>query len=70
MSKVQDVKKSSLTFAPEALTLNAVDTLPTWWQYLVPSWYQAFCLILYPALCAAAVSLIRSFFAKKEPKKL
>ena len=63
-------KTVGLTFAPAALTLNAADTLPGWWQYLVPSWYQVFCLILYPALCASAVSLIRSFFAKKEPKKL
>ena len=63
-------KTVDLTFAPAALTLNAADTLPSWWQYLVPSWYQTFCLILYPALCASAVSLIRSFFAKKEPKKL
>jgi len=23
----------------------------------VPSWYQAFCLVLYPALAAAAVSM-------------
>ena len=59
-----------LTFAPSTLTLNAASTLPAWWQYLVPTWYQTFCLILYPALCASAVSLIRSFFAKKEPKKL
>ena len=59
-------KTVDLTFAPAALTLNAADTLPSWWQYLVPTWYQTFCLILYPALCASAVSLIRSFFAKKE----
>ena len=50
-------KTVGLTFAPEALTLNAADTLPSWWQYLVPSWYQAFCLVLYPALAAAAVSM-------------
>ena len=63
-------KTVDLTFAPATLTLNAASTLPAWWQYLVPTWYQTFCLILYPALCASAVSLIRSFFAKKEPKKL
>ena len=63
-------KTVDLTFAPAILTLNAASTLPAWWQYLVPTWYQTFCLILYPALCASAVSLIRSFFAKKEPKKL
>ena len=63
-------KTVDLTFTPATLTLNAASTLPAWWQYLVPTWYQAFCLILYPALCAAGASLIRSFFAKKEPKKL
>ena len=63
-------KTVDLTFAPATLTLNAASTLPAWWQYLVPTWYQTFCLILYPALCASAVSLVRSFFAKKEPKKL
>ena len=63
-------KTVDLTFAPATLTLNAASTLPAWWQYLVPTWYQTFCLILYPALCASAVSLIRSFFAKKKPKKL
>ena len=63
-------KTVDLTFAPATLTLNAASTLPAWWQYLVPTWYQTFCLILYPALCASAVSLIRSFFAKKELKKL
>ena len=63
-------KTVTMTFAPATLTLNAASSLPAWWQYLVPTWYQAFCLILYPALCASAISLIRSFFAKKEPKKL
>lgn len=63
-------KTVTLTFAPAALTLNAAETLPSWWQYLVPTWYQAFCLILYPALCASGISLLGSFFAKKESKKL
>ena len=63
-------KTVDLTFAPATLTLTAASTLPAWWQYLVPTWYQTFSLILYPALCASAVSLVRSFFAKKEPKKL
>ena len=40
-----------------SITLNAADTLPHFWQYFVPSWYQAFCLVLYPALAAAAVSM-------------
>ena len=63
-------KTVDLTFAPAALTLNAAETLPAWWQYFIPTWYQLFCLILYPALCASGASLICSFFAKKEPKKL
>lgn len=49
-------KTVGLTFAPGTITLNAPDTLPAFWQYFLPSWYQAFCLVLYPALAAAALS--------------
>ena len=65
-------KTVDLTFAPATLTLNAADTLPSWWQYLVPTWYQTFCLILYPALCASAVSWLRSlvpFLERKGTKR-
>ena len=63
-------KTLTLTFTPGSITLNAAHTLPALWQYFVPSWYQAFCLVLYPGLAAAAVSWLlavyRQFKAKKQ----
>lgn len=53
-------KTVGLTFAPGTISLNAPETLPAVWQYFVPSWYQAFCLMLYPALAAAALSWLRA----------
>ena len=52
-------KTVGLTFRPASITLNGADTLPAAWEYFVPSWYQAFCLVLYPALAAAALSWLR-----------
>lgn len=53
-------KTVQMTFAPGTITLNVADSLPAAWQYFVPSWYQAFCLVLYPALAAAALSWLRA----------
>ena len=53
-------KTVGLTFSPGTISLNAPETLPAVWQYFVPSWYQAFCLVLYPALAAAALSWLRA----------
>ena len=53
-------KTVGLTFTPGTITLNAPETLPAVWQYFVPNWYQAFCLVLYPALAAAAFSWLRA----------
>lgn len=53
-------KTVQMTFAPGTIMLNAADSLPAAWQYFVPSWYQAFCLVLYPALAAAALSWLRA----------
>ena len=53
-------KTVGLTFTPGTISLNAPETLPAVWQYFVPSWYQAFCLVLYPALAAAALSWLRA----------
>lgn len=53
-------KTVQMTFAPGTITLNAADSLPAAWQYFVPSWYQAFCLVLYPALAAATLSWLRA----------
>ena len=44
----------------DAITLNAADALPGGASYWLPSWYQTFCLILYPALAAAALSWLRA----------
>lgn len=53
-------KTVGLTFRPASITLNGADTLPAAWEYFVPSWYQAFCLVLYPELAAAALSWLRA----------
>lgn len=59
-------ENKTVTLAVRDITLNAADTLPAVWQYFVPTWYQAFCLVLYPALAAAAVSMIFAVLKKKE----
>ena len=41
-------ENKTVTLAVRDITLNAADTLPAVWQYFVPTWYQAFCLVLYP----------------------
>ena len=53
-------KTVGLTFTPGTISLNAPETLPAVWQYFVPTWYQAFCLVLYPALAAAVLSWLRA----------
>ena len=55
-----------MTFTMSDITLNAADTLPAPWQYFVPGWYQAFCLVLYPALAAAAVSIVGAVVRKRK----
>lgn len=53
-------KTVQMTFAQGTIALNAAESLPAAWQYFVPSWYQAFCLVLYPALAAAALSWLKA----------
>ena len=53
-----------LTFAGAQIQLNAPETLPAGWRYLCPSWYQAFCLLLYPGLAAAAISWLAAVAAR------
>lgn len=54
-----DENKSVLfAFVPDVIELNAA--LPGFWQYFIPSWYQAFCLVLYPALAASALHWLLS----------
>lgn len=43
-------------FEPAALEFNAAAVMPGLGQYFVPSWYQVFCLIAYPALAAAGIN--------------
>lgn len=57
-------KTVGMVFTPGTISLNAPETLPAAWQYFVPSWYQAFCLVLYPALAAAALSWLRAVWDK------
>ena len=59
-------ENKTVTLAVSDITLNAADTLPAVWQYFVPTWYQAFCLVLYPALAAAAVSMIFAVLKKEK----
>ena len=59
-------ENKTVTLTVRAITLNAADTLPAVWQYFVPTWYQAFCLVLYPALAAAAVSMIFAVLKKEK----
>ena len=61
-------ENKAVTLTMNDITLNAADTLPAVWQYFVPTWYQAFCLVLYPALAAAAVSMVGAVAAKRKRK--
>ena len=48
-------KTVGLTFTPQSITLNAASILPGGADYFIPTWYQLFGLIVYPALAAAAL---------------
>ena len=61
-------ENKAVTLTMSDITLNAADTLPAVWQYFVPTWYQAFCLVLYPALAAAAVSMVGAVAAERKKK--
>lgn len=50
----------TVQFAGDAITLNDADALPSGLAYWLPSWYQLFCFILYPALAAAILSWLRA----------
>lgn len=49
-----------LAFQGGCIDLNHPATLPVWWAHFVPGWYQLFCLLLYPALAAAALDWLRA----------
>lgn len=50
----------TVQFAGDAITLNDADALPSGLAYWLPSWYQLFCFLLYPALAAAILSWLRA----------
>ena len=50
----------TVQFAGDAITLNVADALPSGLAYWLPSWYQLFCFLLYPALAAAILSWLRA----------
>lgn len=49
-------KSLTIAFPTAAVTLNREVYLPRGLDYWIPSWYQCFCLILYPALAASLLS--------------
>ena len=57
-------KQVGITFADGVLSLNAADTLPGGADYLLPDWYELFCLVLLPALAAAALSWLAAVVKK------
>lgn len=61
-------ENKAVTLTMSDITLNAADTLPAVWQYFVPTWYQAFCLVLYPALAAAAASMVGAVVTERKRK--
>ena len=50
----------TVQFAGDAITLNDADALPSGLAYWLPSWYQLFCFLLYPALAAAILSWLHA----------
>lgn len=50
----------TVQFEGDAITLNDADALPSGLAYWLPSWYQLFCFLLYPALAAAILSWLRA----------
>lgn len=53
-------RSMTLAFTHGVVDLDYPSTLPPGWRYFVPSWYQLFCLLLYPALAAAALDWLRA----------
>lgn len=55
-------KQVTFALAPSVIELNAA--LPSFRRYLIPSWYQAFCLVLYPGLAASALHLVLTVYRR------
>ena len=54
----------TVQFKGDAITLNAADALPSGLAYWLPSWYQMFCFVLYPALAGAILSWMRALWVE------
>lgn len=54
----------TVQFEGDAITLNAADALPSGLAYWLPSWYQLFCFVLYPALAGAILSWMRALWVE------
>lgn len=54
----------TVQFEGDAITLNAADALPSGLAYWLPSWYQMFCFVLYPALAGAILSWMRALWVE------
>ena len=57
-------KSLTVAFPGVNITLNRAADLPKGLDYFIPSWYQCFCLILYPALAAAVFSWLLALWRK------
>lgn len=59
----------TVQFDGDAITLNDADALPTGLAYWLPSWYQLFCFVLYPALAAAILSWLRAVWGELRSRR-
>lgn len=57
-------KSLTIAFPTGVVTLNRTIYLPSGLDYFLPSWYQCFCLVLYPALAAAAISWLTAVWRR------
>jgi hypothetical protein len=56
-------ENKTVTVTLQKVILNEPETAA---RYFVPSWYQTFCLILYPGLAAAACSLLQQVIRRAQ----
>lgn len=55
-----DGQALTVCFQQDSIDFNAPETLPQNVDHFVPTWYELFCLLLYPALAAAALDWLRA----------
>lgn len=59
----------TVQFDGDAITLNDAHALPSGLAYWLPSWYQLFCFVLYPALAAAVLSWLRAVWGELRSRR-